>query len=429
MAVRHTALAAIVLSLLPAAASAATFTLLKTFCESTNCRDGNTPGAPLLRDPDGNLFGTTVVGGAHGKGVVFEMRKTGAGYTYQRVYDFCSQPGCTDGHHPYGGLIMDQAGNLYGAASEGGNGAGGARGGAVFKLSPRAKPFQEWIFTKLHDFCAKADCADGKTPMASPTYQGAASGALYDGVSPLYGTTQTGGIHERGAVFALVRSHGHRVYAKLHDFCNDADCTDGALPYAGITVDATGNTLYGTTFDGGAGNSGTAYKLVRGNEGWTHSVIHDFCPSGQAPCADGSFPQAGLALDAQGNLYGTTENGGDDSFGTVFEISAAGQYRRLHSFCAEMGCPDGSLPYAGVTIDGEGHLWGATNQGGPGFGTLFRLSGPHLTTFKTAATLGVPTGNGGYPNSPPTRDASGALIGVTQFLGDHSGGVFYRLRP
>ena len=407
-----------------ASAIGAKYKVLHAFCTQTNCVDGGQPYGAPVPDGQGNWFGTTTEGGGGNTGgTIYEMRFDGTHWSHLRLHRFCAQANCKDGGGAYAGLVVDTAGNLYGTTT----GGGATNGGVAFEM---IRSGEDWKYHVIYNFCAQDECADGKAPQYSGlAYQGQASGALYDGVSPLYGTTQTGGIHERGAVFALVRSHGHRVYAKLHDFCNDADCTDGALPYAGITVDATGNTLYGTTFDGGAGNSGTAYKLVRGNEGWTHSVIHDFCPSGQAPCADGSFPQAGLALDAQGNLYGTTENGGDDSFGTVFEISAAGQYRRLHSFCAEMGCPDGSLPYAGVTIDGEGHLWGATNQGGPGFGTLFRLSGPHLTTFKTAATLGVPTGNGGYPNSPPTRDASGALIGVTQFLGDHSGGVFYRLRP
>src|ERR1043166_9122999 len=164
-----------------ATASASTLSILHSFCSLKKCKDG-TVASGLMRDQTGNLFGTTAYGGPHhGQGTVFELVH---GRKYKFVHGFCPSHDCSGGSSPAGPLIIDTAGNLYGEAVYGG--AHGA--GVVFELSPGANG---WTFRLLYDFCSEggAGCTDGANPVGGLTYTGAATGAPYDGVSPLYGTT------------------------------------------------------------------------------------------------------------------------------------------------------------------------------------------------------------------------------------------------
>jgi uncharacterized repeat protein (TIGR03803 family) len=250
--------------------------------------DGECPQAGLIRDAMGNLYGTTNLGGAYGSGTVFELNTSG---TETVLYSFT---GAADGANPRAGLVLDAAGNFYGTAMQGGNFTGCNYGcGLVFKLDPAG------VETVLHTFTAGTD---GATPEA---------GLIIDTAGNLYGTTAYGGdlsacinfVNGCGVVFKLDPSGIETV---LHAFRGGAD---GIYPNSGLTRDKIGN-LYGTTFGGGSQSScsadisgcGMAYEIdPTGKE----TVLHRFGGG-----ADGAYPFAGLTLDPEGNLYGTTQFGG-----------------------------------------------------------------------------------------------------------------------
>jgi uncharacterized repeat protein (TIGR03803 family) len=251
--------------------------------------DGSAPGAGLVRDLAGNLYGTTQIGGSStactqdGCGTVFELSSTG---TETVLHSFVGDP--TDGWQPLAGLVRDVAGNLYGTASLGGTGScqGGACSfpGVVFKLSPSGTE------TVLYNFKGGAD---GGFP---------AAGLIQDSAGNLYGTTYAGGgASNAGVVFELIRCDSQPSgyeFKVLYSFTGGAD---GSQPQAGLVRDGAGN-LYGTTVSGGASGVGVVFKLTPTG---TYTVLHSFTGG-----ADGGYPLAGLIRDGAGNLYGTTNLGG-----------------------------------------------------------------------------------------------------------------------
>jgi len=283
-----------------------------------------------------------------------------AAASYQVLYSFCSQHDsnfyvCSDGNEPQAGLVLDAAGNLYGTTAYAG--ILGSKG-VVFKLAP------DGTETVLHAFCDTGDCAAGDYPIA---------GLLMDAGGNLYGTTFEGGAGGQGVVFALERRpppfDGYR-YRRYHSFCEQSGCTDGGLPYAGLVMDGAGN-LYGTTAIGGAIGLGVVFKQVGGTE----TVLYNFCS--QSGCTDGAQPWSGLILDAAGNLYGTTSAGGNNILaasggGVVFKLAPDGTETVLYNFCSQSSCTDGSGPWAGLILDAAGNLYGTTQTGGNnGAGVLF----------------------------------------------------------
>ena len=339
-------------------AEAQTYKVLHTFTART---DGASPYAGLLRDGAGNLYGTTYRGGASDIGTVYKIDKTG---TESALYSFS---GCCDvyknGATPDGGLVRDAAGNLYGTTLEG----GAAKSGTVFKLDTAGTE------TVIHSFTGTG--GDGAEPYA---------GLIRDAAGNLYGTTIYAGDlachppYGCGTVFKLDAAGAETV---LYSFTGIGG--DGALAYGGLVLDAAGN-LYGTTAGGGdlfcgAGNGcGIVFKLdTTGKE----TVLHIFTGTG----GDGSNPFDALILDAAGNLYGTTSSGGDESSciyggggcGTVFKLDTTGKETVLHSFTGS----DGANPVAGLIRDAAGNLYGTTQDGGdlptcdsePGCGVVFKL--------------------------------------------------------
>ena len=417
------AAAAIGLSL-TGAAHASQYKALHDFCRQTNCVDGAAPFSAPVSDGAGHYFGTTVTGGGHGGGTVYEMSFDGGRWVHQRIHRFCTKSNCADGSAPFGRLIVDASGNLYGLAT-----SGGKHGkGAVYELIPHEG---DWKYKLLYSFCAQASCADGSSPQyGGLSYQGAASGAAYDGISPLYGTVELGGANGGGAVFALTRADRGWDYSVIFDFCAFDQCDSGTGPTASVLVDGQGN-LFGTTLDGGAHEDGTVFELSRNGAGWSETVLYNFCA--EANCADGSFPYAPLIMDGAGDLYGTTSGGGAHNSGSVFKLhpdGAASQITTLHSFCSDGSCSDGSIPYAGLTMDAHGRLFGAAIQGGSqSFGVLFMLSGRHLTKFSTVVDFGSAGAPGGQPYSAPALDASGMLFGTAWTGGSGNSGVVYRFKP
>src|SRR5664280_840402 len=259
--------------------------------------DGVGPRASLIFDAAGNLYGTTRIGGTYGSGTVFELMPVAGGtWTEQVLHSFGNG---ADGREPVAGLILDTAGNLYGTTV-----AGGTYGdGTVFELTPAAGG--NWTEQVLHNF--NSDGTDGTNPNA---------GLIFDATGNLYGTTPDGGTYAYyGTVFELTPDgSGGWTERVLHSFGNG---TDGSSPYTGLVFDAAGN-LYGATLYGGTyGAAGTVFELTPAGGGtWTEQVLHNF-GSG----TDGANPYAALVRDAAGNLYGTTNYGGTNNDGTVFEIT------------------------------------------------------------------------------------------------------------
>jgi len=338
-------------------------TVLYSFCVQPNCADGAFPQAGVALDPKGNLYGTTASGGALdgcgglGCGSVFKLTPAGQETVLDSLAGYY-------GYTPVAGVVFDQKGNLYGTTLFGGdyqyqcrvNGSIGC--GVVFGLTPKGKEIV------LHSFCTQANCADGAEPSA---------GLVPDPQGNGYGTTLYGGAHGNGVVFKLTPDGKYRV---LYSFCAQANCTDGAEPAAGVVLDQEGN-LYGITSWGGAHGNGVVFKLTpTGKE----TVLYSFCA--QANCADGSTPVAGLVLDQNRNLFGTTRIGGAYSnywcsygCGVVFRITPKGSETVLYSFCAQTNCIDGAEPQAGLAFDQQGNLYGTTSIGGAyDGGVVFKLT-------------------------------------------------------
>jgi uncharacterized repeat protein (TIGR03803 family) len=360
------------------------FCLPKVTCPAM-LSDGATPAAGLGIGPGGLLFGTTLDGGVNLGGSVFIMEPlTNGKFCCERVeYSFCSFGGtaCTDGIHPAAGVIFDEAGNLYTTTQQDGK----FGGGTVFEHRLRGPgPLDEVLYT----FCSLRNCADGKTPLA---------GLVRDRAGNLYGTTMHGGAKlDSGTVFK-VTPHAHRLPTEtvIHNFCSlPPGCADGALPEAGLIIDTAGD-LFGTTDSGGDHSSGTVFELIPIKSGTAYrlTVLHSFCS--QTGCMDGAQPVAGLIMDAAGNLFGTTSLGGNPAvnggagFGTVFELVAhkqgtATEYTEevLYRFCSQAKCSDGAQPEAGLVMDRDGNLYGTTRLGGhigggltvQGGGTVFKLT-------------------------------------------------------
>lgn len=408
------------------AASAQTFERIHFFCHADGCPDGQFPTSTLVRDQSGNLFGTTVSGGAHGFGTVFEMSPGKTAWKYKVLYSFCSETNCADGKFPAGGVILDAAGNMYGTASGGG---GALNAGVLFELvNAGGTP----TLRVLHEFCSEGggNCTDGFAPGSALTYAGASAGLPYDGTSPLYGTAQQQGGHVAGTAFAYEqREHGRKhVLRTLHRFCARTNCADGSTP-GDLALDASGN-LFGTTHTQGAGGGGTLFEI--GADG-RFSLLHTFCSA--ANCTDGGEPYSGVHIDAAGNLYGTTNIGGAQNSGVVYEFRTdrgAPRYSVLHDFCSLADCADGSHPYAGVVADADGNLYGVTSEGGGingtgFFGVLYKLNGAYTVLHTFAQKSRGQDGNN--PRGGLLLDPQGTFYGTTQNGGRFLGGTVFALTP
>lgn len=270
--------------------------------------DGYQAHAGVVLDAAGNLYGTTATGGAYSQGTVYEL-SPGANHhwTYHMLHNFT---GLSDGGVPYGGVVLDSAGNLYGMASAGGGSSAICKYGCGVVFELYAPSGGERSGTVLHYFGrnndGSANTNDGWYPQA---------GLVFDQSGNLYGTASKGGLYHSGVVFEL-SSAGNGTWNEtlLHTFdC----CSDGANPSGDLIFDASGN-LYGVTLDGGGPhNWGTAFELTPGATGWTETILHDFLLNG----FDGGNPGATLWLDSAGHLYGTTSRGGTSNEGAAFEIT------------------------------------------------------------------------------------------------------------
>jgi uncharacterized repeat protein (TIGR03803 family) len=420
----------------PLSGSAATKpATLYSFCAVVGCADGSGPTADLVMDATGHFYGTTVAGGSYSSGAVFEIwRDATTGKWVRRVlHSFCVKGWpCVDGATPAGKLVLDVNGNLHGTAITG-NGNGG---GVIFEMHPLSNG--SWSYGLLLNFCQKANCVDGKAPSSGLTYQGAATGAPYDGVSPLYGTTLAGGTHGQGVAFQLTPTTGGKWSATtLYNFCGLSGCMDGAQPWQGLTMDWRGD-IFGVTY-GRGDRPGLVFELHRGQTSWQEIVLHRFCRI--ANCADGRAPNA-LVMDATGNLFGTAYGGGANGQGLIFQITPNGvssAYSVLYNFCSQNYCYDGASPSSSLILDASGNLFGTTYYGGMGQldrdeiggGTVFRIT-PNKTYSVVQNFCSMSNcSDGEYPAAGVVMDATGSVYGTTQLGGSHGsmflGGTVYRV--
>jgi uncharacterized repeat protein (TIGR03803 family) len=244
----------------------------------TGGADGGNPRASLVRDSAGNLYGTSIFGGASGKGTVFKVDMTGKETV---LYSFKDG---VDGGYPWAGLVRDAAGNLYGTAVSGGT----SNLGVVFKLSKTGKE------TVLHSF---AGGTDGVFP--------ASGNLLRDSAGNLYGTTPEGGAPNFGVVYKLDKTGAETV---LYTFTGQSD---GGHSIAGLVRDPAGN-LYGTTDFSPNFGYGGVFKLSPSGQ---LTVLYNFTGK-----ADGEPTYATLLRDTAGNLYGTTYTSNPGQ-GVVFELT------------------------------------------------------------------------------------------------------------
>jgi uncharacterized repeat protein (TIGR03803 family) len=296
--------------------------------------DATTPGAGLIRDDLGNLYGTTVSNGGHLSGAVFQVSPDGK---EKVLWGFKNHP---DGKEPRAGLVRDAEGNLYGTTFYGGDHPNALGHGIVFQITPDGTEKVLYRFTG----------DDGSNPNST---------LLRDAHGNLYGTTLRGGAFGFGTVFVVASDGTERV---LYSF---AGGTDGTFPAGGLVRDGNGN-FYATTGGGGdpscsnGDGCGTVFKLTRSG---TETILYHFAggDDGQAPY--------GLSRDGKGNFYGTTAGGAFNS-GTVFRLAPDGTKTLLYAFT---GGVDGAGP-SGVIRGKKGALYGVTLTGGTfGVGTVFKV--------------------------------------------------------
>jgi uncharacterized repeat protein (TIGR03803 family) len=384
------------------AAKAQSFTVLYSFAGYP--KDGAGPGAGLIMDASGDLYGTTTFGGDvnltycanagyTGCGTVFELDTHGV----ETVLHNFTGP---DGANPVARLMMDAKGDLYGTTRFGGllkdcTGNGSAGCGVVFKLSGGKE-------TVLHRF---TDGTDGAVPWA---------GLIADEHGNLYGATYFGGKFQDGVVFKLVG----KKETVLHNFTGG---TDGGLPAAGLVMDAKGN-LYGTTTYGGDPQCDYPYPcgLVFKLAGTKETVLYAF-----KGIPDGDGPHGGLCRDADGNLYGTTVSGGEGyDAGTVFKVSASGKEQVLHRF-RDNG-RDGARPVAAVVRDAQGNLYGTTEEGGlDASGVVYEITADGKEKILHSFCSGD-CSDGASPNDL-IMDANGNLYGTTASGGAHTNGTVFKI--
>ena len=375
------------------AAPAQTFKVLLDF-------NGSNGGYPyqmsLIQGRDGNLYGTTNVGGSNQFGTIFKVTTAGSLTT---LFSFYAGVGI----NPFTGLILATDGNFYGTTE-----AGGASGyGTVFKITPSG------TLTTLHSFNNR----DGAYPI-SPLIQAT------DG--NFYGTTWYGGNSGQGTIFKISATG---TFSTLYSFCALSSCADGALGTAGL-VQADDGNFYGTTAQGGnvacnpPSGCGTVFRVTsRG----ALTTLHVFCAI--ARCADGESPSA-LFQANDGSFYGTTNEGGslacDSPYGcgTVFKINSQGTLTTLHSF----GFSDGAVPFAPAVQGTDGNLYGTTSQGGLegcmlGCGTLFTI-----TTSGKLSTLHLFDDiQGGNPYGSVLQATNGVFYGTTEYGGEVNYGIAFSL--
>jgi uncharacterized repeat protein (TIGR03803 family) len=385
--------------------------------------EGTAPYAGLIADSAGNYYGTATTGGTYSAGTVYELSPNGTAWKETILYNFTGTNG--DGADPLGNLVLDAEGNLYGTTELGGvfsssycNNVNAEQCGTVFKLSPNGNgTYTESI---LHIFTGAN--GDGANPPA---------GLIIDSNGNLYGTTKFGGIHGGGTAFELTPSSGGTwTETILASFGNGP--TDAWAPSGPLTRDSAGN-LYGTSDSSENSNYPAVFRLAPSGSGYTESVLFSFSTQNS-----GFYPEGGVILDSEGNLYGTASRGGIDEGGLVYKLTpSSGTWTQtiVYNFTGVNG--DGWSPDAALTFDVYGNLYGTTVYGGIyngacviGCGTVFELSPNSNGTWHESVLHRFAAGkDGSLPWAPVTVDSAGDVYGTTSASGAGNSGVVFEIKP
>ena len=366
--------------------------------------DGCAPYGGVISDPAGNLYGTTYGDRIH-FGTVYELTAgSGGAYTQTVLHTF---QGGVEGRNPVVGLVRDAAGNLYGTTPIAGTGDSGT----VFEMTPGSDG--TWTMSTIYGFSGGDDGAIPYSPL------------VIDAAGNLYGTTSQGGSTGNGVVYKLTPGPGGWTYSVLYTF-NGSD--DGSWPVGTIVLDTAGN-LYGTTSQAGADGWGTVFKLAPGTSGWTFTLLHTFTGND-----DGADSEGGLTIDSKNILYGTTNAGGSGQSGVVFQMrpnvsalpgmSAPWMETVLHAFT---GGDDGAGADRGVVADAAGNLNGSAEGGSAGFGIVYRMT-PSSTGWSQNVLYTFSGGDDGrFPESRVMVDSAGTIWGTTIAGGTNGCGVAYEV--
>ena len=361
-------------------------TTLTTLASFTG-NNGSAPVGSLVRDSAGDLFGATQYGGSSGDGTVFEIAAGSSAVATLGSFSY------SNGAFP-NGVALDSAGNLYGTTQSGGS----SGYGTVFEIAAGSN-----TITTLANF----SYGNGSAP---------SGGVVLDGAGNLFGTTQYGGSSYDGTVFEIAA--GSNTITTLANFTGD----NGANPSGEIVLDSAGN-LYGTTQGGGSSYDGTVFEIAAGSN--TITTLASFNDS------NGSDPTGGLILDRAGNLYGTTTYGGTFGEGTVFEIAHG---TTTITSLASFNYTFGAYPVGGLALDSVGNLYGTTEYGGDydGDGNSDRDGIIFAIIHGTHTITGLKNFNystiGAYPTGGVLLDDAGHLYGTTQ-SGSNGGTVWEVATP
>lgn len=363
------------------------FSLLHSFTGGTI--DGAQPFASLLEASNGALYGTTIFGGASNQGIVFTLNRDGS--NYRILQSFTGEN--LDGANPYGTLLEDSDGVLYGTTLAGGN----DQFGTIYKLNRDGSGY-----TLLHSFGGELN--GGAEPYGA---------LVWGNDEALYGTTASGGNANQGTVYKLSRNGDG--YSTLFSFDGAAA---GGGPRSGL-IKVPDGIFYGVTDAGGTANRGTVFELSE--DGSNHRVLHNFIGGGETV-----NPYAGLLQGSDGTFYATSWAGGSVDGGTVYKIESDGSgFGVLHSFASEEG--DGANPHAGLIEGSDGAIYGTTVQGGTSQnGTVFKLN-KNGSDYRVLRRFTGSPGDGIQPYGGLLETADGTLYGTTAFGGSAGRGTIFKM--
>lgn len=395
----------------------ATMPVLTTLYSFTGA-SGAGPDGGVVSDATGALYGLTYAGGASNMGAVIQLKPpaaTGGAWTESVLYSFT---GLSDGGTPYGGLVFDGKGALYGTTIYGGT----ANAGTVFQLTPPAATGGAWTEVVLYNF---SGTSDGGNPTGS---------LVFDKRGALYGTATIGGSAGYGAAFQLMPPAtlgGAWTYAVLYNFPGGKS---GASPSAGLTFGATG-VLYGATYSGGKSNAGTVYQLTppaATGGAWSEAVLYSFTGG-----SDGGYPDAGLLSASKGVLYGSTSYGGLSKTpnGVVYQLTppakAGGAWTQTVIYTFKGGS-DGAYPFGGLVLNSN-LIFGTTYGGGTsGLGTVYELLPPSVAGGAWTETVlhsFSKVSAGSSPYAGLVLGSGGLLFGTTFAGGTKMDGTVFSIAP
>jgi uncharacterized repeat protein (TIGR03803 family) len=417
---------AIIFGLTVVAAQTAQAQTFNVIHSFTGGRDGANPYAGLTMDAAGNLYGTAMNGGVGHSGAIFKLSHGGSGWVLTPLYNFA---GGDDGAGPGSRVIFGPDGGLYGTTVGGGGYCDfdGLACGTVFSLKPPVRPPASVLASWTETVLHRFAKIGGDGN--GPIY----GDVTFDEAGNLYGTTALGGRYGNceydgcGTAYKLTPSGDDWSENLIWEFGHGPE---GVIPFNGMTFDNAGN-LYGTTNAGGeagmGGGSGTAFQLKPSGSGWQMIILHSFQDRG-----DGRYPHAGMIFDGAGNLYGASSDGGPNGGGVIFELMPLGSGWTFNEFYNLTGTPGYRTgPGANLFMDNAGNLYGTTqgSVGAPDWGTVFKLTlsdGAWAYTLLHRFTGGS---DGAYPICSLVSDPNGDLYGTTSQGGTNGYGVVFKITP